>query len=181
MNTCLPGILSLPSWYVNQMDFCTPTGRDYMFRTSLHCDQELHDAPTAGHRGIIRLLAAMTRTFWWHNMKRTVQHYVRSCVTCQRNKAARHKPYGLLQSHEVPTMPFEHVSSDMITDLLECDGYDALVVFVYMLTKRTVVEPITKTITAEQLAKVMHRAVLRHFGLPRKLIFDRDPRFMSDL
>jgi hypothetical protein len=49
-----------------------------------------------------------------------------------------------------------------------------------MLTKRTIVEPITKTITAEQLAKVMHRADFRHFGLPRKLISVRDPRFMSD-
>jgi hypothetical protein len=77
-------------------------------------------------------------------------------------------------------MPFEHVSVDMITDLPECDGYDAVVVIVCMLSKRTIVEPITKTIPAEQLAKVMHRAVFRHFGLPRKLISDRDPRFMSD-
>jgi hypothetical protein len=68
----------------------------------------------------------------------------------------------------------------MITDLPECDGYDVVVVFVCMLTKRTIVEPITKSITAEQLAKVLHRAVFRHFGLPRKLISDRDPRFMND-
>jgi hypothetical protein len=114
-------------------------------------------------------------------MKRIVQHYVRSCVTCKRNKAARHKPYGLLQSHDVPTMPFEHVSLDLITDLPECDGYDVVVVFVCMLTKRTIVEPITRTITREQLAKVMHRDVFRHFGLTRKLISDRDPRLMSDL
>jgi hypothetical protein len=77
-------------------------------------------------------------------------------------------------------MPFEHVSLDVITDLPECDGYDVVVVFVCMLTTRTIVEPITKTITAEQLAKVMHHVVFRHFGLPRKLISDRDPRFMSD-
>jgi hypothetical protein len=76
-------------------------------------------------------------------------------------------------------MPFEHVLLDLITDLPKCDGYD-VVVFVCMLTKRTIVKPITKTIPAEQLAKVMHRNVFRHFGLPRKLISDRDPRFMSD-
>jgi hypothetical protein len=79
-----------------------------------------------------------------------------------------------------PTMPFEHVSLDLITDLLECDGYDAMVVFVCMLTKRKIVEQITKTITMEQLAKVMHHYVFRNFGLPRKLISDRDLRFMSD-
>ena len=41
-------------------------------------------------------------------------------------------------------MPFEHVSVDMITDLPECDGYDVVVLFVCMLSKRTIVEPITK-------------------------------------
>jgi hypothetical protein len=39
-NTCLPGNLCLPGWYVNQMDSCTPTGQDFMFRTSLHCDPQ---------------------------------------------------------------------------------------------------------------------------------------------
>jgi transposase InsO family protein len=68
----------------------------------------------------------------------------------------------------------------MTTDLPECDGYDVVVVFVCMLTKRRIVEPITKTITSEQLGKVLHRALFRHFGLPRKLISDRDSRFMSD-
>jgi hypothetical protein len=92
-------------------------------------------------------------------MKRTAQHNVRNCVTCQRNKAVRHrhKPYGLLQSHKAPTRPFEHVSLDLIADVLECDGYDDVVVFVCMLTKWTIVESITNTDTTEQLAKVMHR------------------------
>jgi hypothetical protein len=61
-------------------------------------------------------------------------------------------------------MPFEHVSLDLITDLHECDGYDALVVFVRILTKRTIVEPITKTITTEQLAKVMFSGILAYRG-----------------
>jgi hypothetical protein len=40
INTCLPGNLCLPGWYVNQLDSCTPTGQNCMCRTSLHCDQE---------------------------------------------------------------------------------------------------------------------------------------------
>jgi hypothetical protein len=50
---------------------------------------ELHDAPTAGHHGITQILAVVTWTFWWPNMKRIVQHNVRSClpanVTRQRD------------------------------------------------------------------------------------------------
>jgi hypothetical protein len=41
-------------------------------------------------------------------------------------------------------MPFEHVSLDLVADLPECDECDVVVVFVCMLTKRTIVEPITK-------------------------------------
>jgi hypothetical protein len=70
-----------------------------------------------------------------------------------------------------------YVSLGMITDLLECDGYDAYWYSSECLIKRTIVEPIMKTITTEQLAtKDMHRDVFRDFGLPRKLIADREPR-----
>jgi hypothetical protein len=78
-------------------------------------------------------------------------------------------------------MPIEHVLLDLITDLPECDGCDVVAAFVCMLTKRTIVEPITNTITPEQLAKVVHRAVFQHFGLPQKSISDRDPRFINDI
>jgi hypothetical protein len=78
---------SLPTWLVRQSNALL-----YAYGTRLYVPNvstlrsrvlyELHDAPTAGHPCIIRLLAAVTRTFKWPNMKRTVQHYVRSCVTC---------------------------------------------------------------------------------------------------
>jgi hypothetical protein len=61
-----------------------------------------------------------------------MQHYIRNCVTCHGTKAKRHEPYDLLQPHEVPTiMPYEHVSLGLIMDLLECGGFDAVVVFAW--------------------------------------------------
>jgi hypothetical protein len=87
---------SLRTWLVRKSN-----GLVYAYGTKLYVPDvsilrsrvlyQLHDAPTAGHPGIIILLAAMTQTFWWPNMKRTVQQYARIRVTCQRNKATRHK------------------------------------------------------------------------------------------
>ena len=175
----------LPSWLMK-----SSKGLYYAYGTRLYVPdvddlrsrvlKELHDTPTAGHLGITRLLHKATRMFWWPRLKKTIEQYVKRCPTCQKNKAARHKPYGLLQPHTVPTRPFEHVSLDLITDLPECDGYDSVVVFVCMLSKRVVIEPCTKSITAEGLSKIMHRSVFRYYGLPKKIISDRDPRFMSD-
>jgi hypothetical protein len=41
----------------------------------------------------------------------------------------------------------------MFTDFPECDGHDIVVEFVCMLTKRMIVEPITKPITGEQISE----------------------------
>eukprot|EP00873_Tetraselmis_striata_P026691 jgi/Tetstr1/446955/TSEL_034413.t1 len=176
---------ALPSWLVRHSN-----GLLYAYGSRLYVPNvadlrqralyELHDAPTAGHPGGRRLLARTVELYWWPRMKLTVTNYVRRCPTCQRTKAARHKPYGLLQPHDVPSRPFEVISLDLITDLPECQGYDSLVIFVCLLSKRVIVEPTTKTVTAEGLAEIMHRSVFRHFGLPAKFISDRDPRFMSE-
>jgi hypothetical protein len=108
---------SPPPWLARQSN-----GIMYTYGTRLHVPDvstwrsrvlyDVHEAPTVGHLDITRLLAKVTRTFWWPNMNRSRQHYVRKCVTCQRNKATRHKPYVLLQPHEVHIRPFEHVSED---------------------------------------------------------------------
>jgi hypothetical protein len=62
---------SLPTCLVRQSH-----GLLYAYGTRVHVPDvsilrsrvqyELHDAPAAGHPGITRLLAALSRTFWWH-------------------------------------------------------------------------------------------------------------------
>ena len=52
--------------------------------------------------------------------------------------------------------------------------------WVDLLTKQIIVEPTHKTITAAGLAELMRKAVFRTKGLPRKLVSDRDPRFVSE-
>jgi hypothetical protein len=66
---------SVPTWLVRQSNglLYTYMTRQYVPNVSTLRSRvlyELHDAPTAGHHGIIRLLAAVTRAFWWPNMKR---------------------------------------------------------------------------------------------------------------
>eukprot|EP00873_Tetraselmis_striata_P033022 jgi/Tetstr1/453286/TSEL_040278.t1 len=95
---------ALPSWLVRHSN-----GLLYAYGSRLYVPNvadlrqralyELHDAPTDGHPGGRRLLSRTVELYWWPRMKQTVTNYVRRCPTCQRTKAARHKPYGLLQPH----------------------------------------------------------------------------------
>ena len=66
---------------------------------------EFHDSMYAGHFGIARTRAAVGRLFWWESLDSDVTKFVSTCVACQRNKARRHKPYGLLQPLPVPEKP----------------------------------------------------------------------------
>ena len=46
-------------------------------------------------------------------------------------------------------------------------------------SKFMIAVPTTKDVSARQAAKLFHTHVFRHFGLPRKLISDRDSKFTS--
>jgi hypothetical protein len=140
-----------------------------------------HDPTFVGHPGREKTYEQVRRHFWWRNMEAEVRAYVKSCATCQRVKPTSHAPYGLLQPLPTPKRPWSHVSLDLITDLPMSDGYDSIVVFVDLLTKQAFFVPTNKTVNATQLAGILLSTVFRHRGLPRVLVSDRDPRFVSDM
>jgi hypothetical protein len=59
-------------------------------------------------------------------MDERIIDYVRSCTECQRKKVARHQPYGLLHPLELPYAPWQSLSMDLITDLLQSESCDQL-------------------------------------------------------
>ena len=94
-----------------------------------------HDPRLAGHPGRYKTLELITRTYWWPGISRDVQKYVDGCERCQATKTHRTKPVGLLHPHDVPTEPWQVVGMDMIGELPEAGGYNAITVFVNHFTK----------------------------------------------
>ena len=113
-------------------------------------------------------------------MGRTVKSYVQSCATCQRAKPSTTAPSGLLQPLPTPSKPWSHVSLDLITDLPLSEGHDSIVVFVDMLTKMAHFAPTNKTLDTTGLAHLFMQHVVKHHGLPKVLVSDRDPRMTSE-
>jgi hypothetical protein len=58
--------------------------------------RECHDNTLAGHFGMARTHELMSRNYWWPKMNKLLREYVKSCDTCARSKAPRHRPFGLL-------------------------------------------------------------------------------------
>jgi hypothetical protein len=85
-----------------------------------------HDTKVAGHMGQDKTIELLRRSFWWPKMDERIIDFVRSCPECQRNKASRHHPYGLLSPLELPYAPWQSIAMDFITDLPLSDGCDQL-------------------------------------------------------
>ena len=65
--------------------------------------QEAHDIPLGGHFGREKTLANIAKNFFWPGMTKDVEDFVKSCSNCQRNKAVRRAPIGLLFKKKIPT------------------------------------------------------------------------------
>jgi len=142
--------------------------------------RELHDAPTAGHMGVDRTFEAVSRRFWWPDIRSDVTDYVSRCHSCQINKPSNRRKAGLLMPLSVPSYAFEHVTTDLITDLPVTEtGHDSIAVFVDRLTKTVHFAATTKTVNASEYARLLTDTVVRAHGVPKVIISDRDPRFTS--
>ena len=104
---------------------------------------------------------------------------MKSCPTCQEVKSDNRPKAGLLKPLEVPTRKWAQVTTDLVTDLPESDGYTAVAVFVDRMTKMVHFAPCTKEITAPEYARLFVDYVFWLHGLPEVIISDRDPRFTS--
>jgi hypothetical protein len=144
--------------------------------------QKHHDAPTAGHPGQLGTYHAISRYYWWPGLRSFVNAYVQGCAECQKFKIDRRPTKPALQGIESSknTRPFAQPSMDLITGLPPSDGFNAILVVVdHGLTKGVILAPTMDTVDSEGIAFLLQSHLFKRFGLPDKLISDRDPRFAS--
>jgi hypothetical protein len=111
-------------------------------------------------------------------MVKDIHLYIKSCDTCQRTKSSTQSPYGLLQPIPPPTDKFQTYSMDFIGPLPQTpSGFNGILVIIDTFTKASKLTPINFDYSAEKVALVFFNTIIRNFGIPQKIISDRDPRF----
>jgi len=112
-----------------------------------------------------------------------MKKYVEGCTKCQQMKVNTHlttPPLTPIKSEG--GCPFSLITMDFITDLPESDSYDSLMVVVdHGSTKGVIFIPCNKTIDALEAAMLLLDHIYKRFGLPDKIISNRDPHFTSQL
>lgn len=65
------------------------------------CIQEVlalnHDISITGHHGVNRTRARIKEKYYWYKMNETIKSYVKSCVSCNKNKKATRKARCTMQ------------------------------------------------------------------------------------
>jgi hypothetical protein len=141
-----------------------------------------HDRPTAGHPGRDVTTHTLGTIFWWPRMGDWIANYVKGCAHCQQAKnLTRKRKTPLYRIPTTPTTkPFQTVALDLITQLPKSNGYDAILTIAdHGCTRAALFLPCSTTIMGEGIAKLYMDNVYRWFGMPSKVISDRDPRFTS--
>jgi len=140
-----------------------------------------HNIPQSGHGGIAKTTEHIQRKYYWPYMRDTIKRYVKNCDICQRTKAVRHAPYGLMKPNQTPDRPWKSISIDFITDLPNSEANDAILIIVDRLTKMAHFIPCTKEINPRRFSELFMREIFRLHGLPKDIITDRGSIFTSEI
>ena len=116
--------------------------------------KECHDVPFTGHVGMRKTLELVDRQFHWRGLRGDTIQYVKTCPTCQVMKSDNRAKAGLLQLLEIPSKKWAHVTTDLVTDLPESNGFTAIIVFVDKLSKMVHLAGCRKEVTAMEYAQI---------------------------
>lgn len=147
----------------------------------LHIFKWLHDSAVGGHSGRDATLHRVKSLFYWPKMSLEVQNYVRNCSICQRNKYDLAAKPGLLQPLPVPKGVWESISMDFIEGLPPSAGKHCILVVVDRLSKNAHFLALSHPYTAMEVAQLYLDNIFKLHGMPKDIVSDRDPTFLSEV
>jgi hypothetical protein len=143
----------------------------------------IHEPPyESAHAGVDRFTHRVQRNFFWPKLRHSCENFVKTCDSCQKNKTENKKPEGALQPLEVPLHPFHTFSLDLITGLPPSgeEQFTAILVIVDKLTKYGIAVPTFNSLDKQGFAEFFVNEVICRFGMPEKIVADRDKRWATD-
>lgn len=137
-----------------------------------------HDDPLAGHYGAEKTYQRISRRYHWKGMRKYIEAYIKNCLPCQRYKPSNLKPAGLLQTTPI-NQRFEMIAFDLFGPLPPTPCANTWIFIVEDIATGWIELFAMKTASAENCAKVLIDEVFLRYGIPRRLISDNGPQFVS--
>jgi len=141
--------------------------------------REMHSKGQAAHPGIKGTTSTVANDYYWPGLRRDVEEWVKNCDTCQRMKNRNKKPHGELKPIDPVPRFWGVVTTDLITGLPPCKGFDAIITFTDKRGKIKHVAPTTTNLDSEGFVKLFIDNVWKLHGTSDKIISDRGPQMSA--
>ena len=131
------------------------------------------------HRGFHRTYHDIAEALYLRKLSKRLRRYILHCPSYAVTQTKRHTTYGSLQPIKTPNIPFHTITMDFILALPETtDGYDCILTITDKFSKKIYLIHGREDYDAEAWArKILYH--LQDWGVPRAIISDRDPKFLS--
>src|SRR5258707_10158563 len=117
---------------------------------------------------------------WWPGLSRYVTKFITGCDACNQMKTFPTQKVGKLIPNKVPDQHWQVISVDMIRELPDSKGYNAILMVVDRLSKRIHAFPTVTSLDSAGVAQLFLEHVWHHHRLPEEVISDHGPAFMSN-
>lgn len=141
---------------------------------------DFHILPTGGHAGTKRMYNNIRKYYYWSNMEKDINDYVKLCSKCQTQKYTTH----IKQPMEITSTAnsaFEKIFLDIVGPLDRDDyNYTYILTIQCELTKYVEAFPLHNKSSAEMANCFVNNFILK-YGLPSVIATDRGTEFTSQL
>lgn len=139
---------------------------------------DFHILPTGGHAGINRMYNNIKKYYFWSNLSRDVEEFVKHCDDCQRFKYSRPN----IQPMSITTTAssaFQNVYLDLVGPLEEdSEGNRYILTLQCELSKFVECYPL-KTKESTDLARSFVNNFILRYGIPNCIISDKGTEFLN--
>ena len=140
--------------------------------------EEVHEGPFAGHLREAKIHSELSRHYWWPGMRSDVASMCRLCLLCATRNVG--KPVRPPLTPIPVNGPFDRIGVDVVQLPRTRRGNRYAVVFMDYLTKWPEVYATTDQ-TTPTIARLLVEEIISRHGVPRQLLSDRGPAFLSKL
>lgn len=133
------------------------------------------------HFGIVKTFHEVQERYFIKNLMLLVLKTVRCCDRCQRQKHLARSLEDPLLFLVAPKTTFDHIGMDMITGLPTSHECNAILTVVDCLSRYIIPIPCSKKVTTRHVANLLVKHVFTQYGIPSKIVSDRDIRWNNSI
>ncbi len=126
------------------------------------------------------MLELVLWNYWWPGLSRYIAKFVTGCDACNQMKTFPMQKVGKLIPNKVPDRYWQVISIDMIRELPDSKGYNAVLVVVDHLSKQIHAIPTVTSLDSAGVTWLFLEHVWHHHRLLEEVISDCRPAFVSN-